>query len=326
MTKELSLAEMAELAAEFEDQTQETEHSDFDNRPEAGVTVGRLISYIELGKHDGGSYQGKKKADADKVRIEFELLGPKNIVEFEKDGVKQQFGQTVSITLKKSLSDKAKFRKLFKKLQYGRDDKKHIAQMIGEAFIIMIYHNKVTKDGKELTYVNLDLDGEYGISAPFQVDPITRVKTAYDIKAHTQPLRLFLWDRPQPSMWDSLFIDGTWEKKTTDDKGVETTTNVSKNFLQELILSAKNYAGSPLHTMLNGLVDLPTSEAEVQSENPAPVGVQQEQQKAAEQPASNEAEIAAAMQAATPTTAPQADPAPASVDPLAALGLTTVKS
>lgn len=309
MTKELSIEEMAMLAAEMEDQTQEVESTDFDNRPEAGVTVGRLIGYIELGKHDGGSYQGKKKPDADKVRLDFELLGPSNIIKYEKDGREIESGQIVSITLKKSLSDKAKFKKLFKKLQYGREDKKHIAMMLGEAFIINIYHNTVKKDGKDVVYVNLDKDGEYGISAPFAVDPISKVKTAYDIRPATQPLRLFLWDRPQQSMWDSLFIDGTWEKKTKDENGVEHVEQKSKNFIQEMILSAKNFAGSPLHTMLGGINNLPSTEQQEQPKQEVPA-VQQEQQ--------------AQAPVQTPVEQPKTEtPAPAA-DPLAALGLKTV--
>lgn len=303
--KELSLDEMMELDG-LEDQTQEVSHGDFDNRPPEGVTVGRLISYIEIGKHDGGQYQGKKKPDADKVRLEFELLGPDNIIEWEVEGVKKEAGQVVSITMKKSLSDKAGFKKLFKKLNYGRDDKGHILKMLGEAFIITVYYNKVQKDGKEVIYVNLHKDGEWGISAPFQVDPITKQKKFYDIRPQTQPLRWFLWDKPQISNWDSLFIDGTREKKTKGADGVEVVENVSKNWLQEMILSAKNYGGSKLQALLNGVADLPVTEEQAKAQEPTKEpGVQQEQK--VETPDVPADAIAAAAAQAT-------------ADPLAALG------
>lgn len=306
MTKELSIEEMMELSGDLEDQSQEVSHGDFDNRPPAGVTVGRLVSYIELGKHEGGSYQGKKKADADKVRLEFELLGPDNWIEWEVEGVQKRAGQIVAIQIKKSLSDKSGYKKLFKKMTYGREDKNHIAKMLGEAFIIEVFHNVVKKDGKENTYVNLHKDGEWGISAPFQLDPITKQKKFYDVPERTQPLRLFLWDKPQQSSWDALFIDGTREKKTKDANGVETVENVSKNWLQEMILSAKNYAGSKLQALLAGVADLPVTEqqaAEQQQQASTP-GVAQEQ-KQAEAPVEQSKEE-------TPSTAP--------ADPLAALG------
>lgn len=305
MTKELSIEEMMEISGEMEDQTQEVSHGEFNNVPEAGVTVGRLISYIELGKHDGGAYQGKKKPDADKVRLEFELLGPTNWIEWEVDGVQKKAGQVVNITIKKSLSDKGLYRKLFKKMQYGREDKNHLAKMLGEAFVITIYHNIVKKDGKDKTYVNLHLDGEFGISAPFTVDPITKNRQFYDVPAKTQPLRMFLWDKPQHSNWDALFIDGTTEKKAEDG----TVTNVSKNWLQEMILSAKNFNGSKLQQLLAGVANLPTSEAQVQSESHDPT-VQQAQQAAQQQEQ---------PKVETPAEQPAAAQQPAA-DPLAALG------
>lgn len=313
----LSLEELANLAAEHEDQTEEVTHQDFDNTPEAGVTVGRLISYIELGKQDGGSYQGKKKPDADKVRMEFELLAPKNIIKFERDGKEIESGQIVHVTVKKSLSDKASFKKLFKKLQYGREDKKHIAQMLGEAFIIHIYHNKVKGENgaKDKLYVNLDKDGEYGIQAPFSEDPLTQQRQAYNIRPHTANLRLFLWEHPTKEMWDSLFIDGTREVKKQDG----TVEHVSKNWLQESILSAKNFNGSPLHQLLAGVSDDLLEQAEIeeageQSENPAEGMAQTDLEAAIADIAANDTPAASA--------GPEAPAEPQNEDPLAALGLT----
>lgn len=318
---------IAVAAAEAEDQTQEVSHVDFDNTPEAGVTVGRLISYIELGKQDGGEYQGKKKPDADKVRIEFELLAPKNMIKFERDGKEVEAGQIVSVTLKKSMSDKAKFKKLFNKLQYGREEIKHITQMLGEAFIITIYINEVEKDGKKRKYVNLDKDGEFGISAPFQVDALTGQKTAYQIREHTAPIRAFLFDAPDAisdddfrAMWDSLFIDGTRELKKQDG----TTEQVSKNWLQEAILSAKNFQGSRLHSLLSGVsgAELEAAEAEAAQE-PAQADLEAAiaQADAAAAPAKQESAPAAPETPAEPVA--QSENPADDVDPLAALGLTT---
>lgn len=312
----IDIAALADAAAEAEDQTQEVAHEDFDNTPPAGVTVGRLISYIELGKHDGGEYQGKKKPDADKVRVEFELLGPHNTKEYEKDGEKGVITQTVEITMKKSLSDKAKFKKLFKKLTYGREDKKHIAQCLGEAYILHIYHNEVTKEGgKKRVYVNLDKDGEFGISAPFQLDPITQQKKYYEVPAATRECKLFLWDNPVKELWDALFIDGVREIKKEDG----TIEKKSKNWLQEWILSAKNFQGSPLHEMLTGLAhdDLPSIE-----ETPS---IPDEATHVSETSQTDLEAAIAEVEAQSPTESE--NPAPEAseevpVDPMAALGLT----
>ena len=278
MTKELSIEELAALAAEHEDQTQEVSGGDFEYEiPEAGVTVGRLIEYIELGKHKRAAYMGKPKPDAERVRITFELLHPqKNIKEYEKDGEKRKFAQTISIDLTKSLSDKAKFKKLFKKLTYGRDDKKHIAQLLGEAYVLTIVHNVVKKEGQpDRTYANLQgTDGEFLIGAPFKVDALTGQKEAYNVPERIAPLRLFLWDNPTKGTWDSLFIDGTREVKEADG----TVKQVSKNWLQERILSATNYKGSPLNHLLGGA---PTGDAITAAEAKHEVAAQAKAEEAA---------------------------------------------
>lgn len=298
---ELNLDEMMELAGELDDQNEVSTGGGFDNTPEEGDTVGRFISYVEIGKHDGGEFKGKKKPDSDKVRLTFELLGPSNWIEWEQDGVTRKVGQTVSVLLKKSNSEKSSYVKLFKKMQYGRTEKNHMAKMLGEAFIIGIFHNKVKKDGQDRTYVNLHKDGEFGIRAPFVVDPISKNKQFYDVPEATQSLTLFLWAKPMQSMWDKLFIDGTSEKKDAEGN----VTNVSKNWLQEMILSAKNFAGSPLQALLAGVANLPTNEQQAQEQKEAEKPpVAQEQVKQEEQPA-----------------APKEEPVKqAPADPLAALG------
>lgn len=323
MTKALSIAELAALAAAQEDQT-ETQTTTFDNDPpEAGVTVGRFIEYIEIGKHDGGQYQGKPKPPADYVRLTFELLHPKkNIKEYEVEGEKRERADRVSIRVAKKLSDKAKFKKLFNAMTYGRDIK-HMAQMLGEPFIITIYHNVVEKEGVKKTYVNLDNDGVYGIKAPFVEDPLEGTRKDVPVRKEISPLRLFLWNNPTTETWDSLFIDGTREVKK-DGGEVE---HVSKNWLQESILDALNYKGSALEALIGGVADLPTDEVtdpeetveeeeEIVEEAPAPAP-KAAPAKAAAKPAAKPAgkpPVAAATKAA-PKKESAAD------DALAALGL-----
>lgn len=316
MTKALSIAELAAMAAEAEDQTVETTTTFDNDPPPAGVTIGRFIEYIEIGKQKQADYQGKKKPDAECVRLTFELLHPKkNLHEYEVEGEKRVRADRVSIRVSKKMSDKAKFKKLFNAMTYGRDSVKHMAQMLGEAFIITIYHNVVEKDGKKNTYVNLDNDGTYGISAPFVTDPLEDTKTAVPVQDAISPLRLFLFNNPTKETWDSLFIDGTRERKL-DGGAVE---HVSKNWLQELILSATNYTGSAVEALLGGVAELPTSEEEVEQpeeiveETPVAKVIAKTVAKAAAKPAS--AKPAAAAAKAAPKKEGAAN------DALAALGL-----
>lgn len=245
------IAELAAKAAANEDQTETTAGGDYEyTPPPAGKTIGRLVEYIEVGKQPQKPFQGKPKPDAEEVWIGFELLHPKkNIREIEIEGGKQTVADFIRVRLTKKLGEKAKFKKLFNKMQYGREDKKHIAQMLGEAFILEIFHN--TNPDTKRVYVNLDKDGEYGISAPFIIDPLTEERTDINVPANIRPLRLFLWDFPNKETWDSLFIDGTATRKV-DGKDVE----VSKNYVQEKILSATNFEGSALHQMLSDVPDL----------------------------------------------------------------------
>jgi hypothetical protein len=174
----------------------------------------------------------------------------------------------------KSLSDKAGFKKLFNAMTYGRSDIKHFAQMLGEPFLVNIHHNK-TKDatsGKETIYANLNnSEGVYSIGAPRHTDPVSEVVTDLvpHIKQPFSPVRIFLWNNPTKPTWDSLFIDGTREVK--DKEG--NVTHESKNWLQEKIIGALNYTGSPLDSMLHDVAELPlaeTSTDNAKSAEPSP--------------------------------------------------------
>lgn len=250
---------LANLAAETEDQTVVQEHTEFERViAPAGVTTARLIEYIELGMREQKPYQGKAKPDAEEIRVTFELLGPKHINEVEIEGEKVKLSNLISIKISKKLGERAAFKKLFNKLSYGRADKKHIAQMLGDPFIVEVVHNTVG----EKTYANIrDKDGNFLINSPFIKDALTGETTdiSKKVPASLRSPKLFLWDHPTKETWDSLFIDGTREVKVGDK-----VEQQSKNWLQETIMSAKNFHGSPLYTMLNGVsaADLPLSEDE----------------------------------------------------------------
>lgn len=302
------IAQAQAATSELEDQSQVVE-SQFDNEPPAaGFTPARFVGYVELGKRKQRPYQGKDKPPADEVRLYFELNGPKHQREVEVDGVKQTFTNTISVKIAKKHTDNASFTKLFKKMTYGRSGITHMAQMLGEGFLVQIVHNtQPAADGKPAkTYANMrDDDGNFLIQAPMVVDPITNESRPIPVPEMTAQAKVLLWATPTKEQWDSIFIDGT--RTVKDAKGLE--TQVSKNWLQEdIVQNALNFDGSPLQALLGGLADL-SLEADV----PA----------APETPAQPAPAAPAPSAPATPAPAPAAAPAASApgADLLADLGL-----
>lgn len=256
------IKQLADKAAAMKDQTEVTSGGDFEYElPPAGKTIGRFVTYIEIGKQKQPDYQGKSKPDAEEVIVGFELLHPKkniHTVEIEGEGEKT-FADYKYMKMALKQGEKAKFRKLLMKMLYGRDGINHMAQMLGEGFLIEVFH-KTSEDGKK-TYANLENEGEWGIGAPFSTDPLTEERKAYPIGPNIRPLTVFIWDFANKETWDSLFIDGT-RKTKVDGKEVE----VSKNWIQNLIKGAKNYEGSPIHQLLSEVPDLGTKVSQSKAE------------------------------------------------------------
>jgi hypothetical protein len=225
-----------------------------------------MIEYIEFGKQKQRPYMGKDKPPADEVRITFELLHKKNLTEYEDEGVKKVRAHTISVRLTKKMNERAKFRKLFSALQYGRADKKHIAQMLGEPFLINVFHNTSKKEGQpDRVYANIfNADGVCGISAPkVKKDPLDETSwVKLNVPPNIRPLKLFLFSNPTKDTWDSLYIEGTQKRK--NEQGVEIET--SKNWLQETIMSAVDFNGSSLQALIGGLgeAELPMAENELE--------------------------------------------------------------
>lgn len=304
---------LAAQAAQTEDQT-ETKGGNFEYEvPPAGVAAARFVEYIELGKQQQRPYMGKPKPDAEEVRLTFELLAPasKHVKEIEVDGVKRQIANRVGFKISKKLGEKAAFKHLFNKMRYGRDGIVHMAQMLGEAFIVTVVHNTVKgAEGRpDRTYVNLRTpEGEWQVQAPFRVDPMTDESTPIRVPEPIGDVRIFLFDNPTKESWEALFIDGS--RTVKDDKGNE--KEVSKNWLQETILGATNFEGSALQQMLGGLGNLPGAEPADPLAADTPPAPEKSPEKPAEAP-----------KAAKPTAEPKPAPrqAEAAQDDLAALGL-----
>ena len=206
------------------DQTQEQAGS-FE-LPPVGDTVGRLVTYVELGPQPF-TWKGVPSGVNMAVSIGFELLSPKkNIGE---DGA----GQFLSMNkMKMSLNSKAKFFKLFESMRYGREDKKHMAQLLGEAFIITISHSSCGK------FANID-----AVRSPYTLDAVTGDSVLVNVPPATRRYQLFLWDNPTVECWNSIYIDGTWE----DDNKIQH----SKNKLQEFILSSPGFKGSKAELVIS---------------------------------------------------------------------------
>ena len=268
MAKKPDFKALANRAAKRNDQTQtKTGGGDF-TPPPAGTTTGRFVDYIEVGLQKQRPYKGKEKPPANKVYVTFELLGKNYIKEIEVDGKKKEIADRITVPLTLSLHEKSSFKKLFKKMTYGRQDIEHMAQMLGEAFKITVKHNEVGEGDKKKVYANItDDDGNFLISAPVRKEEdeegnvIGTKKLA--VRDSLSNERLFIWDEPTQETWDSLFIDGDREVK--DEKGK--TKTVSKNWIQNMITSALNFEGSPIQAFLEGSDSLPDDPEELEDDS-----------------------------------------------------------
>lgn len=261
----IDFAAIAAAAAETEDFTKEQAGGDFERvLPEAGKALCRFREYIELGTQETKSQTYPNKKPARKAKFVFELVTPKHIQVF-KEGEEGEFKRPhiISIEVVLSKSSKSNFIKLFKQLNY-KQDAVHPAQLLGNGYLCEIVHAwKKGDDPKKdkPTYANLQKDGVYTFSAPRIEDPLAGTAqdiTVPDLFDGQASRKIFLFDHPTKDTWDSLFIDGTYER---DGK------EYSKNFIQNRILEAHDYPGSELEAILNsddgeGLGELPTEAAE----------------------------------------------------------------
>lgn len=204
-----------------------------------GIAFAQLVEYVELGKQPQ-EFQGKSKDPLLEFNIGFALTGqcqtPNENGQFEKytnDDGTPYIIRPYSIAL--SRNEKSQAFKLFKALNY-KQVYKHFAQMLGQKFMVNIVH--VPKSKADPTLVSrLDLTSFRAPIDPMsgQMYPIPDAPDSY--------YRLFSWDRPTLEAWDALFVEGQYEAK--DGKPAR-----SKNRIQETILGAVDFDGSPLQALL----------------------------------------------------------------------------
>lgn len=248
------IEELNEDGVELTDYTQESSSGSYEP-PAEGRHLARFVGYVELGLQPQRPYKGQAKDPAPEARFTFELVSPNDLYEVEKDGEKVTVGKTFRLnSMPIKTGSKAKYRKLFNKMQGGREEITTPAQMLGEAFIIEIVHNKV----EDKVYANMNKDGEWLIKRPVieEIDDATGDVNLKDISEKIPQgsfLQCFLFDTPTLAQWESIFIDGTYTKK--NEAGEE--EEVSKNFIQETIKDALNYNGSAIAGLLEEATEKP---------------------------------------------------------------------
>lgn len=269
MSNAVDFAALANAAAKTVDYTKESEGAKFERElPEAGTCLVRLREYIEMGLCDTASAAYPNKKPARKARFVFEVVTPKHVKTVELEGgATMKIAPNIAITVVISDNKKSNFIKLFRQLNW--DGKAvHPAQLLGRGYMAEIVHAwKKGDDPKKdkPSYANLQKDGMYTIQPPRVVDPLAGTTTNINVPELVNDKKLFLWDNPTKECWDSLFIDGEYEK---DGK------MVSKNWVQEMLMEALDFQTSKLFEMLEGNgvpLDLPTTkeEAAAATEKPA---------------------------------------------------------
>ena len=181
-----------------------------------GEYFGRFFEYIELGKQPR-EYMGTAKSPANMCRVGFIVYQGDNKV----------YLRSSDLTIMNN--EKALFKKLFDRMN-SRGTIKHIAQRLGDAFKLEV-EVKTSKKGKKYNVFNMETVSEVPAFDPNTGQPVNIPKLNDD------EYRIFIWNKPTQGTWDSLYIE-------------------SNNFIQDTILGAVDFEGSPLQAMLSGLDEL----------------------------------------------------------------------
>lgn len=232
--------EIASVAAETADLTKDQSFTK--PVPREGVALLRLRNYIELGEHDSKNPKNKPSVQC---KFVFELLHPDHM-HADKDG--KHYPDELTIFLPYGKTAASMYRKLFKKMNYT-GNKTHFAQMLGDAFLGKLTHNKVG----DKTYVNLNTDGEWQIGAPRVEDLMAGTSKEVPVPELHKPTSLFLWENPGMTedfikkMWESIYDDRTYEK----DGEVK-----SMNWDQQTIRDSNTWEGSATQSAVDNDLDL----------------------------------------------------------------------
>lgn len=232
--------------------------------PAAGPGLCRFVAYVELGKQKR-MMKGKEEIK-ERVQLVFELVGKRHAVA---EG-EQPHRITIEETL--SLNEKANFFKLFNRMNY-KQDAQHIAQLLEQGFKCEVVHDSWKgTDGKDRVTAQLRNEAGYTIAPPRKEDEDSETGWVdVAVPAAVSTTKCFLWDHCDMQQWGSLFIEGEYPERK-DDKGVVTHKAKSKNVLQNRIMQAVNFTGSPIYTLLTAggkQLDLPAPGEEDEGNAPA---------------------------------------------------------
>ena len=225
--KGLTLAEIRALAAAAKetavDMTEVQKGGDGPRLLPEGYSLARVTGVIEYGLQPQ-EFEGKATADAEEVQLEFALYD---------EGYAAEDGTPYVVRtypFKVSRNSKANAFKMFKALNWQGLHTAWI-DLLGETILVKIVQYD---DSQKKKRSKIDTTG---FLPPIDL----RTKKPYEAPELDETLlRVFLWDQPTLECWDLLHIEGTTE------------AGKSKNFLQEKLLSAKNFAGSALEELLLG--------------------------------------------------------------------------
>lgn len=246
--------------------------------PAAGIARARLVGYFEVGAHEedefnqAGQKTGRKRLKH-KVHLVVELSGPKHEPREDKDGNKVPQRITIKENYEpgKAPHVKSNFYDLFTKINtVTGGNATHMAHLLGKAFLLKIHHKKSGEGENAKTYANAKGPGKEG----YTILPTTGKNAddsdySIEVAPAITPLKYFLFQLADKEMWDSIYIDGEIPART-NDKGEVTHPARSKNVLQNLIKSAKNFDKCPIATLVDTGKELDLGEVERPARTPAP--------------------------------------------------------
>lgn len=238
--------ELAELASEEEDHTTTGGGS----IAAAGQCWIRFLSFIEIGLHES---KNKAHKPSQIAIIQVELHSPAHM--YEKDGVKVP--QVLDIRIPKSQGQNSRWPKFVKAVQRALSptlgyDITHMSQAIGHACLGTIYHNKNDKGD---VFANLDIDKQWSFQPARFTNPATgQVEEVQIPPLHGTPAvfmmnnqKLLADPAKMKFMWDSIFVDGYYEKEKADG----TKEKISRNYFQKQIAKSIGWEQSPVKKILD---------------------------------------------------------------------------
>lgn len=203
--------------------------------PAAGTTRLRFIEYVELGVHTTNSKQYGPKTKP-RAQFGFELSGPKHPPK-EIDGKLYPY----VIRFEEPIGSGAKnnYSKLFKIMVADFPGAKNFGQLLGNAYLGEVFHREYESGGAKRIAAELkSRDKGIGIKSTLYEDPKTGELQRIKVDMPLSGYRYLEWANATVDMWDSIFIDGTFDDGKT------------KNKVQEKVKAAENFVGSPVYNAL----------------------------------------------------------------------------